>query len=278
MQDHIITQWTRIQAELASFTFPTIGSISRFSKDTGAVIDRLCVAEAEGFDKCGPFASSEAYFAAVGRARYLQACKENEGDGGEGDVFSRLGPYIFHDIVNKTALFNGPSNYGPFHFNHMDMGTQNILVDDDFNFLAIIDWEFAQSAPWEVNHFPMPFPLTSSDKEIEDILKDPGDIAYPNVSRQHNTRQMYRRAFEKAEKELELSGRPLKTSIASVLEGPASRIYGILEKIDVFPGQAESLTYEMVRLAFEKEGEEATKYVEKMKTDEIRECRRLRWR
>lgn len=198
VQDHIIAQWTRIQAELASFTFPTVGSISRFSKEKGATIDRLCVAKAESFDRCGPFTSSVAYFAAVGRARNLQACRENEEDGGEGDVFSRLGPYVFQDIVNKTALFNGPSNYGPFLFNHMDMGTQNILVDDDFNFLAIIDWEFAQSAPWQVNHFPMPFPLTSSDKEIEDILKDPDDIAYPNVSRQHNTRQMYRRAFERA--------------------------------------------------------------------------------
>ncbi|GKU11974.1 unnamed protein product, partial [Fusarium langsethiae] len=31
----------------------------------------------------------------------------------------------------------------------MDLGTQNVLVDDDLNFLAVIDWEFAQTAPWQ---------------------------------------------------------------------------------------------------------------------------------
>jgi aminoglycoside phosphotransferase (APT) family kinase protein len=34
-----------------------------------------------------------------------------------------------------------------FPLSHMDLGTQNIIVDNDFNFLAIIDWEFAQTAP-----------------------------------------------------------------------------------------------------------------------------------
>lgn len=61
----------------------------------------------------------------------------------------------------------------------MDLGTQNILIDEAFNFLAIIDWEFAQTAPWQVNHYPMPFPLTSSD--IDDILKDPEHMAFGNV-------------------------------------------------------------------------------------------------
>jgi hypothetical protein len=55
----------------------------------------------------------------------------------------------------------------------MDMGTQNILVDQEFNFLAIIDWEFAQSAPLEVNHYPMPFPLVFSNAKIENILRNP---------------------------------------------------------------------------------------------------------
>jgi hypothetical protein len=55
----------------------------------------------------------------------------------------------------------------------MDLGTQNILVDDRFNFRAIIDWEFAQTAPWQVNHYPMTFPLLESDTKIQGILQDP---------------------------------------------------------------------------------------------------------
>lgn len=68
-----------------------------------------------------------------------------------------------------------------FPLNHMDLGTQNILVDDTFNFVAIIDWEFAQTAPWQVNRYPMPLPLLGLD--TEDILRDPSHLAYRNVLR-----------------------------------------------------------------------------------------------
>lgn len=47
----------------------------------------------------------------------------------------------------------------------MDMGTQILLVDDEFNVIAVIDWEFAQSAPLDVNNFLMPFPLNIGDSE-----------------------------------------------------------------------------------------------------------------
>jgi hypothetical protein len=63
-----------------------------------------------------------------------------------------LGTFVFCDIVSSTDLFKDKEL--SFPLNHMDMGTQNILVDDEFNFLAIIDWEFAQTAPVQVNHFP----------------------------------------------------------------------------------------------------------------------------
>ena len=89
------------------------------------------------------------------------------------------------------------------------MGTQNIVVDNGFNFLAIIDLEFAQTAPWQVNHYPMPFPLLSSDAEIDEILKDPNHIAYNNTSRQATARNLYRQKFQDAEQELQKKGRLL---------------------------------------------------------------------
>lgn len=155
-QEHIIAQWTSIQAELATFSFAEIGSISQFSKEGNgmATVGPLAAAVAERFPSGGPFTTSQQYFAAVGEARYTSARKDasefEEPD--ESDRFSVLGAFVFCDIVSSTGLFTDkePS----FHLNHMDMGTQNILVDDDFNFLAIIDWEFAQTAPVQVNHFP----------------------------------------------------------------------------------------------------------------------------
>ena len=255
-QEHIISQWTAIQAELATFSFPKIGSISHFSEKDGPTIGPLASAIAENFRHPGPFNSGYEYFTAVGEARYLSARKDASGSD-ESDNFALIGTSIFRDIVLRTELFKGTET--SFPFTHMDMGTQNILVDDDFNFLAIIDWEFAQTAPVQVNHYPMPFPLLSSDAEIHEILQNPEHIAHRNVSRQTTAQKLYRDQFLKAEQALAQQGRKITPSIAKGLNGTASRIYGMLERLNGFA--AEDLAYEMVLLAFGLEGMEAKRYV-----------------
>jgi hypothetical protein len=155
-QERIITEWTLIQAELSTFSFPQVGSISHFSKDNNSepTIGPLAFAPAEHFPSSGPFPTSEQYFTALASARYTTTRnKLSSSDGlSESDRFSVLGTFVFCDIVSSTDLFKDKEL--SFPLNHMDMGTQNILVDDEFNFLAIIDWEFAQTAPVQVNHFP----------------------------------------------------------------------------------------------------------------------------
>jgi hypothetical protein len=81
-QEHIITQWTSVQAELATFTFPQIGSISHFSNDTGAIIGKLSTAVAEGLSDEGPFTEAWDYFAAVAEAKFRQACRNDIADDG----------------------------------------------------------------------------------------------------------------------------------------------------------------------------------------------------
>lgn len=49
-----------------------------------------------------------------------------------------------------------------------------------------------------------------------------------------------------------------------MLDGAASRIYAILDKFGVFKGMEEKLTYEMVRLAYGFNREEAKKYLNEM--------------
>lgn len=143
----------------------------------------------------------------------------------------------------------------------MDMGTQNILVDDDFNFLAIIDWEFAQTAPWQVNHFPMPFPLTSSDEELEHILQDQNHIAHDNVLRQAAAREMYVQKMMQAEEDAARRSRLLERPISSMLNGPACRIYACLERVNGDDDNDEALACEMVRLAYGLELEAAQQYI-----------------
>ncbi|TQV90079.1 3-hydroxyisobutyrate dehydrogenase protein [Cordyceps javanica] len=260
-QEHLFTQWTSFQAELAAFTFPQIGSISQFSTDTGPIIGAIAASSIEGLPTAGPFQSGWDYFVAVAEGLVDQALQRKR-FGTESNRFTTLGPLVFRNIVRDTKLFK--SSQGPFHFNHMDMGMQNILIDHDYNFVAVIDWELAQSAPWEVNHYPMPIPLISSDKETAEILYEPGHIAHRNVSRQVGARILYQQKFKEAERALAKRGYPLHCSISEVLEGMASRIYGLVGKIGLFPGMEEELTYELVRLGYGLTGPEAEQYLEKL--------------
>jgi hypothetical protein len=260
-QENIITQWTAIQAELATFCFPKIGSISHLFGEgcCETTIGPLGAAVAERFRTPGPFNSSHEYFTAVGEARFIAARKQAQGSD-EPDKFVALGSFIFCDIVSRTQLFKDENTL--FQLNHMDMGTQNILVDDDYNFLAIIGWEFAQTAPVQVNHYPMPFPLLWSDVRIQGILKNPNHLAHRNIVRQCSARNIYKQKFLEAEQAFRDQGRVVHFSIANELDKPAARVYAALEKLDGFG--AEALTYEMVRLAFGFEGEEARQYVAEM--------------
>ena len=213
----------------------------------------MASASAEGLKCQGPFYSTLEYFTAVADAAIS---KLDPADTDSNGVLSStiLGAFVFRDIVQNTILFkdDSSSTKGRFPLNHMDLGTQNILVDDRFNFQAIIDWEFAQTAPWQVNHYPMPFPLLDSDARIQGILRDPNHLAHKNVSRQESARRLYTKKSRDAEVELRKQGRSLVTSsFADVLDGPASRIYACFTRLGRLPMADAGLVREMVRLAFD---------------------------
>lgn len=67
-------------------------------------------------------------------------------------------------IISSIASFPGEikslsktlssSNNGPFPLFHPDFLHSNIVVDDEYNLLSIIDWEGACTLPWELISFP----------------------------------------------------------------------------------------------------------------------------
>jgi hypothetical protein len=132
--------------------------------------------------------------------------------------------------ITPTSL---KSLQAAFPFKPHGYGTQNILIDTEFNFFAIIDWECAVRA-LGVNHYPMPFPLLSSDAEIAGVLRDLNHRAYVNVSRQDIAQKVYKQKFRDAERGLRDKGRVLGRLIAEVLDGKASRVYAVQEKLDTF--------------------------------------------
>ncbi|KID78829.1 uncharacterized protein G6M90_00g026150 [Metarhizium brunneum] len=258
--EHVMAQWATIQTALATLTSPLIGSISGITKTGEPIVNKLSSAASEGLMSPGPFSTAVEYFTALGEASLYRASRHESNQ--SMSHFHRLGALVFLDIVQSTPFFQAsPAQYP---FNHMDLGTQNIIVDDDLNFLAVIDWEFAQTAPWQVNYYPMPFPLSWSDESINTILDDPQHLAHKNVSRQTDARELYCRKFREAEAKLKEEGMPLGNEFAKVLESAASRIYGCFSKLGDVPEQDEGLVYEMVRLAFNFDVERANQYLGSM--------------
>ncbi|KAH7230078.1 uncharacterized protein BKA55DRAFT_545394 [Fusarium redolens] len=256
--EHVMAQWTTIQSSLATLTYSQIGSISAITETGEPVIGKLSSAAAEGLISQGPFQSAVDYFTALGEAALRRAYADSGTQ--NSSHFRKLGALLFLDIVQSTPLFK--VHHTQYPLNHMDLGTQNVLVDDDLNFLAVIDWEFAQTAPWQVNHYPMPFPLLWSDERIKNILNNPDHLAYKNVSRQAAARKLYCRKFDEAAAKLAQDGLSLSDSYPEVLEGAASRIYACFCKVGDVPEQDEGLVNEMARLAFGFDAERTKQYLE----------------
>lgn len=248
-----MTQWANTQVQLATLSSSKIGAISSISPSGEPIIGKLASATVEGLDDAGLFSTTEEYFTAIVNSAVHK-------------VDANQGVFVFRDIVDRTSLFHdspddNSGNDRGFPLNHMDLGTQNILVDEELNFLVIIDWEFAQMAPWQVNHFPMPFPLLWSNAKLNSIRRNPDHVAYRNISRQDTARGMYCQAFLEAEKEVRERARPLGWSFSEALNSPASKTYACFNSLGRNPQDDADLIRVMVQLAFGLDGERAEEYL-----------------
>ena len=51
-------------------------------------------------------------------------------------------------------------DHGPFPLCHGDFGHNNVIVDDKYHVLGVIDWESAFAGPWEIfGDFPLSFSI-----------------------------------------------------------------------------------------------------------------------
>ena len=138
----------RYQVELSSVTLPKIGSVIRNPNGTYDVgpFPRLG----------GPFSTATEDLQAW--AEHAQFCggtdglKERCGDSGEEILQGVLAfPRRISEAAGRIALRDN----GPFPLVHPDFLHSNIIVDDSWKPLGVIDWEYAQSAPWETVEFPI---------------------------------------------------------------------------------------------------------------------------
>lgn len=128
-------------------TFPKIGAIIRLEDGT------YDVGPVPGLG--GPFNTATEYLKAWAKAaRFPGLSQAKQGCGG---YYDEIMPQIA-DFPHKLEALAGSipiRNHGPFPLFHGDFGHNNIIVDDDYNVLGVIDWEHVYSVPWECVYFPI---------------------------------------------------------------------------------------------------------------------------
>ena len=135
-------QMAKIQIDLARCRFDSIGSLSFSEKDNGFCIGPDIVTG------LGPWKSSFAYYIdAAEHALKSSASKE--------ELSSRPSfavPLVFKDMVTRFCS----DDTGPFSLTNLDFGIHNILVDDNFSIIGVIDLDGIMAAPKEiVGQFPV---------------------------------------------------------------------------------------------------------------------------
>ncbi|WEW56652.1 hypothetical protein PRK78_002100 [Emydomyces testavorans] len=85
--------------------------------------------------------------------------------------------YLYSIYASQSILMewvNPKYNQGPFVLMHGDLRPPNIIIDDDFNIVSILDWEWSHTVP--VQLFVPPSWLTN--REITEISKDISSLSY----------------------------------------------------------------------------------------------------
>ena len=135
-------QMARIQVDLAQCRFDSIGSLLFDEVD-----DEFSVGPETVTGK-GPWKSSFAYYNDIAEHALITSASNDE-------VNSRHSfavPLVFKDLIARFCS----DDTGPFSLVNRDFGFHNVLVDEDFAVIGIIDLDGLMAAPKEVvGQFPV---------------------------------------------------------------------------------------------------------------------------
>jgi hypothetical protein len=117
----------------------------------------------------GPFDTATGFFEAwAAKAKFPKSrdlIHKSMKNGPVSDVLSSIAEFP-HRIKAVASRLSSCDN-GPFPLWHPDFLHSNIIVDESYSVLGVIDWEGACTIPWELVEFPrfletVPFPMDAS--------------------------------------------------------------------------------------------------------------------
>ena len=135
---------------MASIRMPKIGSIIRNDDNS------FDVGPIPGLG--GPFSTATEFFRAWARHAKLPTSdskiRQCMGNGPVEEVMRSIKD--FPNCLERLACHISTTNdSGPFPLYHPDFYQSNIIVDEQFKVLSVIDWEGASTVPWELVQLPL---------------------------------------------------------------------------------------------------------------------------
>ncbi|RHZ43885.1 uncharacterized protein CDV56_102637 [Aspergillus thermomutatus] len=221
-------QIARIQVQMSSIRLPRIGSVIRRDNNSFDVGPLPKIR--------GPFSTATEFFKAWAKHAKFPLSDEDIRkliNGGPTDSILCL-INAFPSCLREMACRVSANDNGPFLLYHPDFYQSNIIVDESFRVLGVIDWEGACTVPWELVEPPLflsMVPPAMDDPRNYEANGQPKDF---DSRRRLNERAEYAKYVQKKEEELKGDDK-----LSQVLLDPGAQ--GLAHAIKVYhdPGKLE---------------------------------------
>lgn len=165
----VYSQLADIMLQLSKCSFSKIGSLVEVDDDEDeewAVLDRPLtlnmneLVQLGNFPRkdlpSGPFSSSSAYYSALAdmHLHHLATQRNDAIESAEDCRQKYIARQLFRKLASESRLGSEELSSGPFRLFCDDLRPANILVNEDFKIVAVIDWEFTYAAPAEFTYSP----------------------------------------------------------------------------------------------------------------------------
>ncbi|KAH8745910.1 hypothetical protein F5883DRAFT_438544 [Diaporthe sp. PMI_573] len=195
----------KIHVQLSTVRLPQIGTIVSLNADGTCQQGPI-----PGLG--GPFNTATEFFQAwAAKAKF--GMTEEKLREASGPYATEIIPSVFSfpESISRLAGRLSVLDCGPFPLCHGDFGHNNIIVDDAYRILGIIDWETAFAGPWEIfGDFPLTLSTVPPAMDVPWNYNEDGSPKDADLARQFADQEDYviavaREEYQNGEKAHRLS-------------------------------------------------------------------------
>ncbi|CAI7661028.1 unnamed protein product [Penicillium manginii] len=198
-KDHVYRKMADVQLELSRVQLPKIGAILRRNND-GTFEQGPIPGLGGPFETATEFFSKWAEKVEFG----LSEAKLRKAAGSLADELA-FSASSFRSLVKIFAEKLSVRDNGPFPLCHGDFGHNNMVFDDKYNLLGVIDWEAAFAGPWEIfAEFPLSLSTVPPDMDAAWNYDENGVPKDAQSMRRNADRQKYISAVMEKERDMDL--------------------------------------------------------------------------